>query len=298
MALVLAILPAADAREQHVSRTTLEISLKDGSHLKSSPVDDSIRISSSLGGDMALRWVMLKQVNLEAGRAGALVEFENGDRLTVAVGVADLEVDCVLGRVKVPVHAIQKIVVSVVEGDCRNVALGKPVHGADGASNGEGLAKHVTDGDPATHAKPPASNFDYRIDLQAGEDVSYRIDEAVIHWGHFGDQFLGVRKHGSEQWAAAAWPGEYVTSYTLECLRRGSDEWQKVHEYHGRPVNEQGPGVVVEKQPSMQQGCSSESLTRLQGLQLKGVVQLRIRASGGHWIGLFELEAIGVPESP
>ena len=50
------------------------------------------------------------------------------------------------------------------------------------------------------------------------------------------------------------------------------------------------------KQPAKDEGCSSESITNIQGLQLERVAELRVRAKGSHWIGLYELEAHGFRE--
>jgi len=38
----------------------------------------------------------------------------------------------------------------------------------------------------------------------------------TVHWGKFGDRFQGIRDESGTGWAAAAWPGEYVTSYQIE----------------------------------------------------------------------------------
>jgi hypothetical protein len=171
--------------------------------------------------------------------------------------------------------------------------MGKPVHGQAGGPNGMESAKHVTDGDPSTHAKPPASNFEYRIDLQDGANVSYAIEQIAINWGCYGDRFIGVRKQGEEKWASGAWPGEYVTSYKVEYRKVEQDNWEAVHQFSGRPVDENAAGVDVIKLPAKNAGCSSESFTILKDLDLHGVAELRISAIGGHWIGLFELEAMG-----
>jgi len=270
--------------------------LGDGSQLMAAPVLPTLAVRSRLGGVMELKWSALDEVSFEAGPEALVARFSSGDRLTAALTADALEVDCLLGRLSIPAASVRSIRVDVMGGAARNVALGKPVHGADGASHGQGLARHLTDGDPATHAKPPASAFDYRIDLQAGAEASYGIEEIVIDWGHFGDQFLGVREQGGGNWSGGAWPGEYVTSYTVEYRRLNEEDWRPVHEFKGRPVDEKAEGVLVEKRPTQKAGCSSESVTRLQGLRLRGVAELRIRATGGHWIGLFELEALGWQE--
>jgi hypothetical protein len=287
---------AAFACDIELKPVALDVKLRDGSQLKVKPVHRGIRVHSRLGGEMDLFWATLKEMDFKAGEKAAVVQFGNGDRLTVAVGQAAVEVDSALGRLKVPLSEIEKIVVTVVESGRQNVALDKPVHGDDGASHGKGLAKHVTDGDPETHAKPPASSFDYRIDLQNGAAVSYCIDEIHINWGRFGDQFKGVRQTGGEGWASGSWPGEYVTSYAVQYRKHGEQDWREVHQFQGRPVNEDADGVEVRKEPAKSAGCSSESETLLKGLNLRGVAQLRIRAKGSHWIGLYELKAYGWEE--
>ena len=274
----------------------LQLNLKDGSKLKASPVSQVLSVNPRLAGTVNLQWEAIKSIDLKKGRADAVLLFANGDRLTAGIIPEFIQIDCSLGRLKVPVESITKLDIAVMGGMCHNVALGKPVHGRDGASHGKGLAKHVTDGDPTTHAKPPSSNFDYRVDLQNGTDATFTVNSIVINWGRFGDKFVGIRQKGSEEWVSAAWPAEYVTSYTIECRKAGQKDWQKVHHFNGRPVDEKAANIVLIKQPAKDAGCSSESITCIQGLQLEGVAEVRVRASGQHWIGLYELEAHGFRE--
>lgn len=296
-ACLLTTLPA-HADEAFVSDSRLELHLKDGSQLKAVPLGAGLRANPRLADPFNVKWQSLREVDLKKGAHQAVLHLANEDRLTVELQDSSLRVGSLLGQLDVPMASIRRIEVISLKGNRRNVALGKPVHGRDGASHGKGLAKHVTDGDPLTHAKPPASNFDYRIDLQAGTEISYRIDEIVINWGHFGDHFKGIPAKNGKGWANAAWPGEYVTSYAVEYRRAGDDFqiWHTLHQHEGRPVNEDVPGVVIEKQEVDTDGYSSISVTRLTGLELRGVAELRIRAKGGHWIGLFELKALGTPE--
>ena len=275
------------------ARVELSVHLKDGSQLKAVPLNGGLKVNPRLSGALNVSWEKIKQVNFGPGRVDAKLLCMNDDRLTVDLMTEGLEVDCALGRLTVPISSIRKIEVNVVGGACRNIALGKPVHGRDGASHGQGLARHVTDGDPSTHAKPPGSSFDYRIDLQHGTDARFGISRIVINWGRFGDQYTGVRQKGGEAWASGSWPGEYVTSYVVECRKTGGEAWEVVHQHQGRPVIEDSPDVEVIKKPSKIPGCSSESITCIQGLNLVDVAELRVRAKGGHWIGLFELEAHG-----
>lgn len=290
------LLAVAQADPLAGSRIELALNLNDGSKVHAFPRNPTLKVESRIVDTLELGWETIKRIDMATAAAETTIHLINGDRLTASVVARQLEVESMLGRLAVPVSLIRSVEVELVTGACRNVALGKPVHGAAGASHGKGLAKHVTDGAPATHAKPPASSFDYRIDLQDGTQTSYRIDQIVIHWGHFGDRFKGVRQKGGEGWANAAWPGEYVTSYVVECRKLNWDGWQTVHEHQGRPAAEVGAGVSVDKQPAEQPGYSSISQTRINSLDLHGVTELRIRAQGGHWIGLFELEAFGSPE--
>lgn len=283
----------AHAGPPPLQRVELVLNLNDGSLIHASPVIPTLEVNGSIAAPLALHWKAIQRIDMATAAAPSTIHFLNGDRLTASIATRQLEFESMLGRLEVPVSLIRSVEVSLMGGSMHNVALGRPVHGQDGASHGKGLAKHVTDGDPATHAKPPASQFDYRIDLQVGAEENCRIDEIRIHWGRFGDRFEGIREAGGEGWAPAAWPGEYVTSYTVECRLAGAEDWQLVHQHQGRPVDEQAEGVLIEKWPSEEPGCRSESITSLQGLQLERVAELRIRAQGGHWIGLHELEAFG-----
>jgi len=288
-----AVIVFGRAEEAGPARVVLGLSLKDGSRIMATPVSNSVRVHQRLAGSIALDWAKIHHVTLEKGSAEVMVLFANQDRLTAGIEEKFLEVESALGRLQVPVETLVRIEVTRAGGPSNNVALGKPVYGEAGASHGEGLAKHVTDGDPATHAKPPASNFIYRIDLQDGADVGYRIKEIRINWGCFGDQFKGVRAEDGEKWASGAWPGEYVTSYEVEYRQAGQQNWVGFHQFKGRPVDEKAGGVEVRKRPTTIPGCSSESETRIWGLDLKNVAEFRIRAKGGHWIGLYEFEAHG-----
>jgi hypothetical protein len=69
--------------------------------------------------------------------------------------------------------------------------------------------------------------------------------------------------------------------------------WSSLHEFTGRPADEDASDVEVERFPTELPGCSSEVITTISGLELQGVAEIRIRAKGGHWIGLHELEVFG-----
>ena len=296
LVLSLAALAPLHADPAPAARVKLSLNLSDGSKIHAAPVIPALKVDQRIAGQLNLDWHAIKRVEMATAAADTSIHFFNGDRLTATVVDRSLEFDSALGRLKVPVASITHVDVTVLGGDCRNVSLGKPVHGRDGASHGKGLAKHVTDGDPTTHAKPPGSSFDYRIDLQNGTGASFGISRIVINWGRFGDRYKGARQKGSEEWASGSWPGEYVTSYTVECRKVNEKDWKPVHSFNGRPVDEKAAGVVVIKGPSDTPGCSSESMTCIQGLDLCGVAELRIRAKGGHWIGLYEFEAHGWQE--
>jgi hypothetical protein len=157
------------------------------------------------------------------------------------------------------------------------------------------LAKHVTDGDYGTHAKPPAFQFDYRIDLREPYHPGFSVSALKIHWGHFGDRFVGIPGPDGKGWAPAAWPADYVTSYEIRYRSTDSDEWTPLHRCGRRPADETGKNVVVERLPTKYQGANADVITTIDGLDLKNVAEIRIQAKGGHWIGLFELEVIGKP---
>ena len=295
---VISLLMVAVAAAEPVNQARIELVLRllDGSTIKAMPAKPMLAAQSKHGRFLTIDWGKIQQVQLQDGRNQAKILLDGGDRLTAELAGQGIEVDSSLGRLHVPIDKLRVIEVSLLGGPVHNIALGKPVHGRDGASHGKGLAKHVTDGDPETHAKPPGSTFEYRVDLQNGKDVSFGIKRIVINWGQFGDKFVGVRKQGGEQWASGAWPGEYVTSYVVECRNPKIQEWMKVHEFKGRPVDEKAAGVEVIKRPSEKAGCNSEVMTVIDGLHIKNAAELRIRARGGHWIGLYEFEAHGHQE--
>lgn len=275
--------------------TVLDITLRDGSLIKAHPNNGRPKIEPVAGdGAFSPDWSLVQKMEIDPANAGGAVFFKNGDRLTFRWAEKSLRLNSSIGRLRIPVAEISGIEISTENEAATNIALGKPVSGKDGASHGKGLAKHVTDGDYDTHAKPPGSSFDYRIDLRDGETTRFTINSMVIHWGRFGDRFKGIPKEGGG-WDTASWPGEYVTSYRLEYRQAGSDEWLPLHAWEGRPVDEKAEGVEVQRLPTDQAGCSSEVITTIATHDIRDVAEVRIHANGSHWIGLYELEIFGLP---
>ena len=86
-----------------------------------------------------------------------------------------------------------------------------------------------------------------------------------------------------------------MTSYGIEYRKAGSGDWIPLHSFEGRPAEENGDGVEVLRLPTDQPGWSCVATTTLDFAALENVAQVRIRANGGHWIGLQELEVHGRP---
>lgn len=274
---------------------TLQIDIKDGSRIFAKPYQNDFAITPSIGrAPWTIGWPVIQEVKRAKDNGGIIFSFTNGDQLRGQWTQPILVVDTSFGRLRIPTGQIIHIQQSDAQ-SLTNIALGKPVSGQDGASHGRGLAKHVTDGDYDTHAKPPGSNFDYTIDLNNDGSDGGSVQSIKIHWGRFGDQFKGIRSADGKGWASASWPGEYVTSYQIHYRIVGSDDWKLCHSASGRPVDEDAKNVRVERFATDTPGCSSESITTINGLDLQGVTEFRIRAGGSHWIGLYELEIWGTP---
>lgn len=266
------------------------VDLKDGSRLMAGATSEQVKFESETLGERQLRWADIRSIECEGGEWA--IGFVSGDRLSGTLAAPSLSVQTAIGQVSIPSGQIRRITEITAKADRRdNIALGKKVSGRDGASHGKGLAKHVTDGDYSTHAKPPAFHFDYVVDLRLEDADAFFVDEIKVHWGYFGDRFKGVRR--GDGWAPGAWPGEYVKSYRIDYRCAGNDEWFELHKWDGRPVDEDSEGVAVQRRPTQHAGCSSEVTTILSELGLEEVTEIRIRAAGGHWIGLFELEVFG-----
>ena len=104
-----------------------------------------------------------------------------------------------------------------------------------------------------------------------------------------------MRNADESGWAPGAWPGDYVTSYKIDYRPSDSDDWLPLHQWAGRPADEDGDDVRVERIDSDKAGCRSEVTTTIESLALTKVAEIRISAKGGHWIGLYELEVLGQP---
>ena len=276
--------------------TRLTITLNDGSILKARAVEERILLSPlNIQTQLPLKWSLIRK--LEAGAEDDLlqVHLANQDIVSARWTALTLKVECAFGVIELPTHLIAGIRPRTAGQEHTNIALGKPVTGRDGASHGQGLAKHLTDGDPNTHAKPPASSFDYAIDLREPDVPGFSVSRLKIDWGYFGDRFKGVPAADGNGWAGGAWPGEYVTSYEVLHRSIDEDEWTVLHHGACRPADEEAENVTVEKLPTGVVGCSSEVTTTLDGLNLNDVTEIRIKAHGSHWIGLFEVEVFGGP---
>ena len=271
-------------------KVSFEINLRDGSHIIAHATSAGLPFQADIATDLELTWNEVQSLKFDDAKA--VIEFPNGDRLSGKLPGGNLIVGSVLGQISIAVDHILSITEITVGDDRRkNIALGKKVSGRDGASPGKCLAAYVTDGDTSTHAKPPAFNFNYTIDLRTESDQGFSVGEIAIHWGHFGDRFKGIRK--GKGWASGSWPGEYVKSYSVEYRCAASDDWIDLHQWTGRPAEEKGEGVTVDKRPTQGAGYSSESTTTIGDLKLENVAEIRISAQGGHWVGLYELEVFG-----
>lgn len=93
----------------------------------------------------------------------------------------------------------------------------------------------------------------------------------------------------------AAYEADYVNGYRVEYLTRKSEEWMLLHECKGRPTDEKAKEVVVTRDPVSASSSEGEVITTLDDLPLRDVIAVRLRATGAHWIGVYELEVLGVP---
>lgn len=297
-ALILSVSPTHACGEEAAPPidTHLTIALDDGSIIKARAIDELVTLSPlNIQTSLPLKWSLIRKI--EAGPDDGLlqVHLANEDILSARWTALTLKVECAFGIIDLPTHLIAGIRPRSGGQERTNIALGKPVTGQDGASHGKGLAKHVTDGDHETHAKPPASNFDYTIDLREPDTPGFSVSGLKIDWGYFGDRFKGVPAADGNGWSSGGWPGDYVTSYEVLYRSADADEWIALHHGACRPADEEGEDVTVEKLPTEVAGCSSEVTTTVEGLNLSDVAEIRIKATGSHWIGLFELEVFGSP---
>lgn len=302
--LCVSIAARGEATERAPRQVVIE--LRDGSSLRGVPVSETISMTTFAAGKVEVRWSQLRQLSVSDDRESAVAAFKNQDRLSGVVNDAAFEFTTLLGLTRVPVGAVVRITDDGPTPDgidlIRNVALHKTVHGQDGASHGKGLRVHLTDGDFKTHTKPPSSRCDYTIDLRdhsdgTKNDHAFQIDTIVVHWGEFGTRFLGIPKDGGG-WASGSWPGPFVTQYQIE-YRTADDpdgDWIMAHEFNGQPADEDAQNVHVVVTESKRQGAGGDVTTTITGVDLSNVVALRIRSRGGHWIGIYELEAHGYPK--
>ncbi len=278
----------------HLQGIRLQVVLLDGSTIHARPCKKALLfVPKVTPHSIRLPWPQIQQLEQDPKTSTLTVSFANGDKLRGRWTGDSLPFFTSFGRIDVPCAQIARIAQIPAPPARVNLALGKPVFGKDGASHGKGLAAHVTDGDYDTHAKPPASRFSYRIDLCDGALTACSIDALKIHWREFGDRFQGIRSTDGEGWASAAWPGEYVSSYQVEYRQLSSENWLPLHQWAGRPADEKATNLTVEKKPSERPGCSSDVSTTIHGLTLADVAEIRISASGGHWVGLYEVEVFG-----
>jgi hypothetical protein len=286
-----ALLHGATVDESRTSAARFRIVLNDGSNIQAQTATNHLVFVPKISGEkMSIRWSRIKSITIQAKNEAFGVSFLNGDQLTGVWLDESIPIQTGFGAVRIPYDEISIIDEIKANPERVNIALGKNVTGQDGASHGQGLAKHLTDGDYSTHTKPPASNFSYRIDLRDKDRTSFAVNELRINWKYFGDRFLGIPNPDGNGWAQGSWPGEYVTSYKIEYRKSGAENWICFHECSGRPVAEKTDRVTVLKSATERQGASSDVITTIHDLGLSNVAEIRISANGSHWIGLYELE--------
>jgi hypothetical protein len=191
----------------------------------------------------------------------------------------------------------------------KNVALGKKVTSLVPESpfyshkRNRGAAK-LTDGDWETLAYPGAFRVDYVIDLKKSVDGAkpvadfrggYHIDKLLINWGVYGRHCPGEEdKNG--HWKPASYKADYVNYYRVDYRTSDMvpDKWRKLHEHQGLPTDEDAAGIEVVRDPRDASSSEGVVTTRIENLDLSDVTEVRIRATGNHWIGIHELEAIQV----
>jgi len=177
-----------------------------------------------------------------------------------------------------------------------NVALNKHVTPNIKHAGGRHHAR-LTDGHWATDAYPNGYAFDYTVNLTQRADGEscdatngFDVHAIALYWGQFGRHHPGSTGRGS-------WEGDYVKWFTVEYLDQ-TDAWHTIHLRKGLPTNGGVEGVRVTRFPAEATVNEGEVLTVLEGLDLCNVVAVRVRAKGGHWIGMHELEVYGTPSEP
>ena len=181
----------------------------------------------------------------------------------------------------------------------RNVALHKAVTSAVPESDQYCVtlgfvASCLTDGQLVNPPAAPGSvRIDYTIDLRRttdGLDLAallprgYRIHRIVVHWRHFG----GTRpnKQGGLF--------HYAQKYDVMAQPVGSTQWLPVRRCNTPPEKE--PEDLTGS-PLILKYVSDNRQTMLAGLDLRRIARLRLIASGPHWLGAYELQAFGLPET-
>ena len=189
----------------------------------------------------------------------------------------------------------------------RNVAFGKKVTSLVAESPTYSLkrnlgAEKLTDGDGETFAYPGAFGVDYVVDLKKSAKGKkqvdsfrggYHIDKLRINWGKFGRHFPGERDEKGN-WHPASYKADYVNYYRIDYRTSdtASGKWLPLHEHKGRPTDEDAPRIRVVRDPLDASSSEGVVTTCIEELDLADVTEIRIRATGGHWIGIHELEAI------
>ena len=190
----------------------------------------------------------------------------------------------------------------IIAGSSNNVALGKLVTSniAESKTYARAAAR-MTDGNQKTDAYPGSHSLDYTLNLTihaergAKTDAGgFDLDSLVIDWGEYGRHFPGS-KQADGSWAPAAYKADYVHWYQIDYATASCNDWQKLHECHGRPTDEDSKLIKVERIPVTASFSEGEVKTTLKDIHLHHVTKIRIRARGAHWIGIYELSAFGRP---
>ena len=181
-----------------------------------------------------------------------------------------------------------------------NVALGK-LTTSNIAESGtySRSAAHLTDGNRKTDAYPGSFSLDYTVALTVHtegasktEATGFDIESLVIDWGKYGRHFPGVKREDGS-WAPAAYKADYVNWYQVDYATGTMDTWKTLHTCSGRPTDEDAKGIQVQRIPDTASYSEGEVITTIKDLNLHNVTRIRIRARGGHWIGIHELCVFG-----
>ena len=189
-------------------------------------------------------------------------------------------------------------------GKTGNVALGKKVTSLVPESRGYARpAAHLTDGNLKTDAYPGAFTLSYVVDLTTHAEGGNRtktgcfdVDSIILHWGHYGRHFPGVKREDGS-WQPAAYKADYVKHYRMFCRTTRSGEWKLIHTCSSMPTEEKGDNVLVTRDPPTASASEGHVTTTLRNLALRDVTSIRIEAGGGHWIGVHEMKVLGRPSA-